>query len=140
MARKDRDRALESLARFARPAVAGLPKYARLRDQLVAAIHAGHWKPGAKLPTEVELTRHTPFSLGTVQRAYRALVEEGLVRRSQGSGTFVAEGRRPIDAPFHLQFPGDDGRFLPLYPRIMSRTHARGDGPWRGFLGEAAEV
>ena len=131
---------LESLVRNARPAAAGLPKYAHLRDMLVCAIHAGHWKPGDKLPTEAELTRHTPYSLGTVQRAYRCLVEEGVVRRSQGSGTFVEEGRRPIDAPFHLRFAGDDGRFLPLYPKILSRTKARGEGPWTAFLGSSAEV
>lgn len=142
MTDRHRSRALQSLARLALPAVAGLPKYARLRDVLVAAIHAGHWKPGEKLPTEVELTRHTPFSLGTVQRAYRSLVEEGLVRRSQGSGTFVSEGRRPLDAPFHLQFL-DDGAacgYLPLYPKIVSRTRARGAGPWREFLGPSSEV
>lgn len=137
---KNRNAALESLARHARPAAPGLPKYAQLRDMLVAAIHAGHWKAGEKLPTEMELTRHTPYSLGTVQRAYRSLVEDGVVRRSQGSGTFVEEGRRPIDAPFHLQFPGGDGRFLPLYPKIVSRTKARGEGPWTAFLGATADV
>lgn len=140
MAGRQRDEALRSLARYARPAAAGMPKYARLRDMLVAAIHAGHWKAGEKLPTETELTRHTPYSLGTVQRAYRSLVEEGLVRRAQGSGTFVEEGRRPLDAPFHLKFPGGDGQFLPLYPKIVSRTQARGGGPWRDFLGAEADV
>jgi len=137
---RNRNAALEALSRFARPAAPGLPKYAQLREMLVAAIHAGHWKPGEKLPTETELTLHTPYSLGTVQRAYRSLVDEGVVRRSQGSGTFVEEGRRPIDAPFHLRFPGDDGRFLPLYPKIISRTKARGEGPWTAFLGSVAEV
>ena len=140
MTRHTERQGLESLARFARPAVAGLPKYAQLRDTLVAAIHAGHWKPGDKLPAEMELARHTPFSLGTVQRAYRALVDEGLVRRSQGSGTFVADERRPIDAPFHLQFVGDDGNYLPLYPKIVSRVRVRQAGPWGEFLGAGADV
>jgi GntR family transcriptional regulator len=140
MAGKARSPQVESLARFARPGVAGLPKYAQLRDTLVAAIHAGEWKAGDKLPAEAELARHTPYSLGTVQRAYRSLVEEGLVRRSQGSGTFIEDGRRPRDAPFHLQFPGDDGRFLQLYPKIVSRTRARGPGPWVDFLGPAADI
>lgn len=140
MARRSGGAGLESLVRYARPAAAGMPKYARLRDMLVSAIHAGHWKPGDRLPTEAALTRHLPYSLGTVQRAYRSLVEEGIVRRSQGSGTFVEEGRRPIDAPFHLQFPGEDGTFLPLYPKIVSRTKARGEGPWSAFLGAGADV
>lgn len=140
MPRRPGDSALASLDRFARPAAAGLPKYAHLRDTLMAAIHAGHWKPGDKLPAEAELARRTPFSLGTVQRAYRALVEQGLVRRSQGSGTFVNEERRPVDAPFHLQFIGDDGGYLPLYPKIVSRARARETGPWNAFLGPRADV
>lgn len=137
---KTADPKLQSLARFARPVAPGLPKYARLREMMVGAIHAGHWKAGEKLPTEAELTRHTPYSLGTVQRAYRALVDEGLVRRSQGSGTFVNDERRPLDAPFHLQFLGDGGAYLPLYAKIVGRTKMRGAGPWRDFLGGAADV
>jgi DNA-binding GntR family transcriptional regulator len=45
----------------------GVSKYALLRDVLVDAIASGHWKRGAQLPTEQELARETPFSLGTVQ-------------------------------------------------------------------------
>lgn len=129
--------ATERLARHARPAVPGLPKYAQLRDQLIAAIRAGEWKPGDKLPTEQELARGTPYSLGTVQRALRELVEEGLVVRAQGSGTFVAEGHAPIDAPLHLRFLGGDGepRFLPLYPKVLKREVVRVAGPWSEWLG-----
>lgn len=140
MAGKSPSAQVDSLARFTRPAAPGLPKYAQLRDTLVAAIHAGRWKAGDKLPAEAELARHLPYSLGTVQRAYRALVEQGLVRRSQGSGTFIEEGRQPLDAPFHLRFAGDDGRFLPLYPKIVARTKVRGAGPWVDFLGEDADI
>lgn len=142
MRKKNPQLSLQALSRFAGPAPAGLPKYARLREMLVGAIHAGHWKAGDKLPAEAELTRHVPFSLGTVQRAYRALVDEGLVRRSQGSGTFVNDERRPLDAPFHLQFlAGEDGDgYLPLYPKIVGRSRMRGGGPWRDFLGAAADV
>ena len=121
----------------AAPTVPGLPKYAQLREMLFAAIRDGHWRPGDKLPTEAELTRHTPFSLGTVQRALRALVDEGLVVRSQGSGTFVAEGPSPIDAPLHLRFLGGEGepRYLPLFPKVLSRKRVAHEGPWADWLG-----
>ena len=124
------------LEKFARPRLPGVAKYAQLREILVAAVSAGHWKPGDKLPTESELTRLTPFSLGTVQRALRALVDEGLVVRTQGSGTFVAEGRAPIDAPLHLRFLGVEGEptFLPLYPKVISRERISERGPWTGPL------
>ena len=132
----DRSPTQDALQKFAKPALPGLPKYAQLRETLYTAIHAGHWKPGDKLPTESELTRLTPYSLGTVQRALRALVDEGLVTRSQGSGTFVAEGRAPIDAPLHLRFRGGTGepRFLPLFPKVLSRKRIAERGPWSEWL------
>ncbi len=129
------------LARFSSPGVAGLPKYAQLREMLGAAIAAGHWRPGDKLPTEAELVKKTPFSLGTVQKALRALVDEGLIRRAQGSGTFVAERRQPIDAPLHLRFLGRKGepRFLPLFPKVLSRKRIAERGPWSDWLQQRAD-
>jgi GntR family transcriptional regulator len=104
---------------------------------LRAAIQNGHWKPGDKLPTEVELTRLTPFSLGTVQRALRALTEEGLVKRIQGNGTFVAEERTAIDSPLHCRFLDDDGlTYLPIFPKVLSRTRITTTGPWSGYLSQ----
>jgi GntR family transcriptional regulator len=123
------------LARFLARAVPGLPRYAQLRDSLLAAIERGYWAPGAKLPTEQELARATPFSLGTVQRALRALVEEGIVVRTQGSGTFVAESRRPMDQPWHCRFLDDEGRaFLPVYTKVVGRRRIREPGPWSAHL------
>jgi DNA-binding GntR family transcriptional regulator len=124
------------LRQFPTPGLPGLPKYAQLREMLMSAIHAGHWKPGDKLPTESELTRLTAFSLGTVQRALRALVDDGLVVRSQGSGTFVSGGRGAIDAPLHLRFLGAEGEphFLPLFPKVLSRQRIAQRGPWSEWL------
>jgi GntR family transcriptional regulator len=126
----------ELLARYARPPVPGVSKYAQLRDTLTAAIRGGHWKPGSQLPPERELVRLTRFSLGTVQRALRELADEGLLIRTQGSGTYVAEGRRTIDAPLHLRFLGEAGepRFLPLFPKVLSRTVIAERGPWSEWL------
>jgi len=125
------------LRRYGKPGLPGLPKYAQLRETLYAAIRAGHWKPGARLPTESELTRLTGYSLGTVQRALRELAESGVVVRSQGSGTYVSEGRGAIDAPLHLRFRGGEGEpgFLPLFPKVLSRTRVEGRGRWTDWLG-----
>ena len=124
------------LARLATASAAGLPKYAQLRETLIAAISAGHWQPGDKLPTESDLARQTPFSLGTVQNALRGLVDKGLITRVQGSGTFVSEPRQPIDAPLHLRFLGREGElhFLPLFPKIISRKRISERGPWSEWL------
>ena len=124
------------LASLATASVAGLPKYAQLREMLIAAISAGHWQPGDKLPTESDFARQTPFSLGTVQKALRGLVDKGLITRAQGSGTFVSEPRQPIDAPLHLRFLGreDEPHFLPLFPKIISRKRISERGPWSDWL------
>jgi len=124
--------------RHGKPATAGLPKYVQLREALSAALRRGDWKPGDRLPTETELTELTSLSLGTVQRALRDLVDDGLVVRNQGSGTFVAESRSPIDAPLHLRFLGHDGepRFLPLYPKLISRTRIGERGAWSDWLAQ----
>lgn len=122
--------------KFRKPSQPGLPKYGQLRETLVSAINAGHWKPGDKLPTEAELTRLTPFSLGTVQRALRALVDEGLVVRSQPSGTFVAEGRATLDAPLHLRFMRDEDatEILPIFQKVVSRERIALRGAWSRYL------
>lgn len=123
------------LGRYLARATPGLPKYAQLRDTLLAVIEHGYWKPGAKLPAEQELVRNTPFSLGTVQRALRELADEGIVVRLQGSGTYVAENRKPMDTPWHCRFVADDDRsFLPIYPRVLARRRVRETGPWSRYI------
>ncbi|MDQ7954682.1 MAG: GntR family transcriptional regulator [Pseudomonadota bacterium] len=126
----------DPLGPFTQPPAAGLAKYAQLRATLASAIRGGHWKPGSQLPAERELARMTNYSLGTVQRALRELADEGIVVRTHGSGTYVAEGRGAIDAPLHLRFLGREGEpaFLPLYPKMLDRQRVNAPGPWSDWL------
>lgn len=74
----------------------------------------GVWKPGAVLPSEVQLAAEFGVSQGTVRKALDALAAENLVIRRQGRGTFVAEhdAERALFHFFHLV--GEDGsRQLP---------------------------
>ena len=68
-----------------------IPKHERLRQAITASIADGYWEPGARLPTESEWAAATPCSLGTVQRALRNLVNDGLIDRRRGSGTTVQD-------------------------------------------------
>jgi DNA-binding GntR family transcriptional regulator len=121
--------------KFGRVSIRGLPKYARLREALVAAIDSGYWVSGDRLPTEADLVRCTPFSLGTVQRALRSLVEEGIVTRAQGSGTFVAQSRPQMEAPWHCRFlNAEETAFLPVYPKLVSRKRVSGHGRWSAHI------
>ena len=128
----------ELMDRYAHPGVPGVAKYAQLRETLTSAIRGGHWKPGSQLPPERELARVTGFSLGTVQRALRELADQGLLVRTQGSGTYVAEGRAAIDEPMYLRFLGGAGEptFLPLYPKVLARKRIAERGAWSEWLRE----
>lgn len=109
----------------------GVPNL-QLRRALARAIAAGRWRPGERIPTEDELTQATGLSLGTVQRSLRLLADDGLVLRRHGTGTFVAESGRPMNAPFyHCRFLDDEGRgLLPIYSKVIARRPARGEGAW----------
>jgi len=126
---------LNFLDEYLSAGISGLPKYVQLREALRSAIKDGNWGPGAQLPPEAELARAVPFSLGTVQKALKALVEEGVVVRRQGHGTFVAEERRRMDAPWHCRFSSDEeGVFLPVYPKLLLRKRIKGQAPWARLL------
>jgi DNA-binding GntR family transcriptional regulator len=77
-----------------------------------------------------------------VQRALRDLADEGLLVRTQGSGTYVARGRAAIDAPLYLRFFGRAGepRFLPLFPRVLSRQRIDERGPWSEWLRQTGDA
>ena len=66
-----------------------LPLYARLRDVLTRRIASGEWSPDAPLPSESALATAYGVSVGTMRKAMQQLVDDGLLERRQGSGTFV---------------------------------------------------
>ncbi|MFV0437771.1 MAG: GntR family transcriptional regulator [Desulfopila sp.] len=66
-----------------------LPAYAQLANILRMKISSGHYEPGSRLPSEPNLSRKYALSVMTTRQAVGVLVEEGLVKRIQGKGTFV---------------------------------------------------
>jgi len=102
------------------------------------AIGRGEWKPGDRLPAEQEFTRHLPFSLGTIQKGLRILTDEGVLIRTHGSGTFVANDRKQMDALQHVLFlKEDESGFLPVYSKVLSRRRVSEKGPWSLLLRQA---
>lgn len=115
-------------------------KHAILRETLIAAIQDGHWQAGDRLPTELELARLTPYSLGTVQRALQALVTEGFVTRKQGLGTFVLPGTRRIGGPWLFRFLTlDQTDFATMATRVVGRKTVRSSAAWATWLAMGAE-
>lgn len=112
----------------------GTSKYGLLRDIMLDAITSGSWKRGMQLPTEQELARVTPFSLGTVQRALRSLVEDGIIVRRQGFGTFVADAR-PLDKPWHMRFVAPEGGdIVPTFTYALHREAVAKTGRWTQYF------
>lgn len=73
------------------------PRYAALAQELAEEIARGVLPPGARLPTEVELSAARGVSRATVRAALLRLEELGLVSRRRRSGTHVTSDapRRP---------------------------------------------
>ena len=67
-----------------------LPLYQQLQRRLRAVIEARVLGPDDALPPERELAEELAVSRITVRKAIDGLVEEGLLVRRQGSGTFVS--------------------------------------------------
>jgi GntR family histidine utilization transcriptional repressor len=70
---------------------AAVPVFQRIKDHLLAEIHAGTWREGDVIPSEQELAKQFNVSRMTVNRAVRELTAEQVLTRVQGSGTYVAQ-------------------------------------------------
>jgi len=63
--------------------------YSAAKNLLRGQILAGRFGPGGQLTPELELCRQLNISRSTIRRAITELVDEGLLTRHQGRGTFV---------------------------------------------------
>jgi GntR family transcriptional regulator len=70
-----------------------LPLYAQVESVLIERIQSGFWKPGDQIATESELCVMFGVSRTVVRQALDDLVQNGLLVRQRGRGTFVARER-----------------------------------------------
>ena len=82
------------------------PLYQQIKGLILQSLQAGEWKPGAAIPSEMDLAVRYRVSQGTVRKAIDELAAGNLVVRRQGKGTFVA-----THAEHQVQY-----RFLRLIP------------------------
>ena len=68
-----------------------VPIYKQVKVFICTKIKKGEWIAGDPVPSESALMHQFGVSRMTVNRALRELMAEGVVRRVQGSGTFVAK-------------------------------------------------
>ncbi len=67
------------------------PLHAQLKTLIKEAIENGRLRPGDRLPTEQQLCREFGLSRTPVRQALQELVQDGLLVRIPGRGTFVAQ-------------------------------------------------
>jgi GntR family transcriptional regulator len=65
------------------------PLYAHIASELQQRIVDGRYPISSLLPAETELTEEFATSRNTIREALRVLVDRGMLRRRQGSGTVV---------------------------------------------------
>ncbi|WP_277630708.1 GntR family transcriptional regulator [Atopococcus tabaci] len=66
------------------------PIYIQIHNQLREMIRDGYWKVGDRIPSERDLAIRFDVSRMTVRQAVQTLVEEGILERRVGAGTFVS--------------------------------------------------
>lgn len=72
-------------------AASPLPKYHQLKEIIRAMIEGGELGAGCMIPPEREFCERYSISRMTARQAIMDLVNEGVLYREQGRGTFVAE-------------------------------------------------
>ena len=70
--------------------------YSQVENNLRQQIISGELGVGEKIPTELELCERYSVSRITVRRAVQNLVDEGLIYRLRGKGSFVSVPKRVI--------------------------------------------
>jgi GntR family transcriptional regulator len=78
-----------------------LPLYMQVKELLVTKIGKGDWLPGSIIPSEINLAQELRVSQGTVRKAITELVENNVLTRKQGRGTFVST-HDPDRSLFHF--------------------------------------
>lgn len=70
---------------------AGIPYYYQIKEDIRRKINEGGLNPGDKIPTESDLVLEYSVSRPTIRQALAELTQEGLLTRTRGRGTFVAQ-------------------------------------------------
>ncbi|MBY0270771.1 MAG: GntR family transcriptional regulator [Burkholderiales bacterium] len=85
------------------------PLYLAVKRRIARSLMAGEWGQGESLPSEAQLAARYAVSPGTVRKAIGELVNEHILVRQAGRGTFAVshDSDSMLEAYFHIV--GDDG-------------------------------
>ena len=88
----------------------GRPRYIQIIELLIKRLAAKEWKPGVALPGEHALAKEYGVSHGTMRKAIGQMVNQNLLIRHQGKGTFVATHDWNRTLKHFFRMVGDDGK------------------------------
>ena len=75
------------------------PLYLQVKEHILNDIHGGKYLPSGRLPSEKELAAMYNVSLITIRRAISELVDEQILQKKQGKGTFVT--KKSFSRPYY---------------------------------------
>lgn len=80
-----------------------LPKYLKIRFDIVDKIRKGQYRVGDMLPSEEAWAKEYSVSRVTIAKALEALVQNNVIERVQGKGTFLRDADTNIETIHNLQ-------------------------------------
>jgi len=113
------------------------PLYYQLRQQIRNYIIDGTWEYGSELPSEPKLAAELKVSRATVKQAYDGLVNEGLVTRVRGKGSFVSYKQSQFDI---IQEPNFYQRMTEQGARQEARILEKGYIPADNYVAKKLQV
>lgn len=69
----------------------GIPIYIQIQSEIKKKMEDGVWKVGTSIPAERQLAEMFHVSRMTVRQAIQGLVDDNILQRRVGAGTFIAE-------------------------------------------------
>jgi GntR family transcriptional regulator len=106
---------------FASSLSLGQSRYGTLAASLRQRILDGEWQPGQMIPSEASLAQSYGVALGTLRQALSLLVQDGVLRRQHGKGTFVSRGLDNASMMRFFRFQSEGGPPVTPESRILNR-------------------
>jgi GntR family transcriptional regulator len=101
------------------------PLYDQIKILITQSLMAGEWRPGAAIPSELDLAARFGVSQGTVRKAIDELAAENILVRKQGKGTFVASHCEERSQTRFLRIVRDTGEIEPTESRLLDCRRER---------------
>lgn len=89
-----------------------VPRYEQVRWQIQKLLTVGRWDRATPLPTEQELAEKYEVSIGTVRKAVEKLVEDGILIKQQGKGTFLKQPNFESSLSRFFKFRNRDNSYV----------------------------